>query len=165
MGAENRHGARRHILQGLDEARALRLERFDDMTIVNDLVAHVDRGAMLGQRPFHDVDRPNDPSAKSPRLGKNDLHSPDLIPLAFSSEPDGFAEWRHIPTHEPVTNSESEAIRRNPPRDKTLARHLAARARRQTRGDLSGPLPPQGAKAAREGGIQPEREIKPSKSK
>jgi hypothetical protein len=121
------------------------------MAIVNDLVAHVDWGAVLGQRPLHDVDRPNDPSAKSPRLGKNDLHSPDLIPLTFSSELDGFAERRLILTREPVTNSESEAIRRNLPPDKTLARHLAPRGMRRGAGRLSEPLPLRAESAARKG--------------
>ena len=85
MGAEDGHGARRHVFQRLDEARAFRLERFDHMAIVNDLVAHVDRGAMLGQRPLDNIDRPNDAGAKPARLSKNDLHSP-----AFSSSPDGL---------------------------------------------------------------------------
>ena len=66
MGAEDGHGARRHVLQRLDEARAFRLEQFDDMAIVNDLVAHVDRGAMLGQRPLDNIDRPTTP-AQNPR--------------------------------------------------------------------------------------------------
>ena len=79
MGAEDRHGARRHVLQCLDETRALRLERFDDVAIVDDLVAHVDRRAMLGQRPLDDIDRPNDAGAKPARLGENDLHSLDLL--------------------------------------------------------------------------------------
>ena len=30
VGAEDRHGSRRHVLQGFDETRAFRLERFDD---------------------------------------------------------------------------------------------------------------------------------------
>ena len=79
MGAEDGHGARRHVLQRLDETRAFRLERFDDVAIVNDLVAHVDRSAMLGQRPLDDIDRPNDAGAKPARLSKNDLHPPHLL--------------------------------------------------------------------------------------
>src|ERR1700722_16069348 len=82
MGAEDRDGSRRHIPQSLDETRAFRLERFDYVAIVDDLMAHVDRSAMLGQRPLDNIDRPNNASAKPARLSQYDLH-----PLAFSSKP------------------------------------------------------------------------------
>ena len=75
VGAEDRHRARWHVLQGLDKARAFRLERFDHVAIVDDLMAHIDRSAMLGQRSLDNIDRPNNASAKPARLGKNDLHS------------------------------------------------------------------------------------------
>ena len=91
VGAEDGHGARRHVLQRLDEAGAFRLERFDDMAIVNDLVAHVDRGAMLGQRPLDNIDRPNDAGAKPARLSKNDLHSLDLLAEASDAPDDRLA--------------------------------------------------------------------------
>src|ERR1700744_1836353 len=82
MGAKDGHSSRWHVLQGLDETRAFRLERFDHVAIVNDLMAHVDRSAVLGQSPLHNIDRPNNASAKPAWLSKNDLHS-----LAFSSKP------------------------------------------------------------------------------
>ena len=64
------------------ERTPLSTERLDDVAIVNDLVAHVDRSAMLGQRPLDNIDRPNNASAKPARLGKNDLHSPAFSPKA-----------------------------------------------------------------------------------
>src|SRR6202042_1263757 len=73
MGAEDGDGARRHVLQSLDEARAFRLERFDHVAIVDDLMAHVDRSAMVGQCPRDDTDRPNTASAKPARPSKYDL--------------------------------------------------------------------------------------------
>ena len=42
--AEDRDGARRHFAEMLDEARALRTQRLDDMTVVDDLVPHVTGG-------------------------------------------------------------------------------------------------------------------------
>ena len=80
MGAENRHCSLGHFVQILDEARAFRLERFDDMAIMNDLVAHVDRGAVLDQRPLDNIDRADNPRAKPPRLCKNNLHSLTFSP-------------------------------------------------------------------------------------
>ena len=115
MGAEDGDGAGRHVLQRLDEARAFRLQRFDHVAIVDDLMAHIDRRAMLGERPLDNVDRPDDAGAKPARLGKNDLHS-----LAFSSEPRRAKRnaRRPQPVHAPPTNFEREAIRRNLFRDK-----------------------------------------------
>ena len=83
VSAENRHRSLRHLVEILDETRAFRLERFDDMTIVNNLVAHVDWSAILGQRPLDDIDGADNPCAKPAWLGKNDLHH--AYPLAKAS--------------------------------------------------------------------------------
>src|ERR1700722_16434136 len=74
MGAEDGDGAGRHVLQSLDETRAFGLERFDHVPIVDDLMAHVDRSAVFGQRPLDNIDRPNDAGAKPARLSQYDLH-------------------------------------------------------------------------------------------
>ena len=107
MGAEDGDGARRHVLQSLDEARAFRLERFDHVAIVDDLMAHVDGSAMFGQRPLDNIDRSNNAGAKPARLSKYDLH-----PLAFSSEPRRASQNRRRqaqPTPASlVTNSEMD---------------------------------------------------------
>jgi len=79
MGSENRHRPSRHLAKLLDEAGALRLQRFDDMAVMNDLMAHIDRCAIFIQRPLNDIDGADNSGAKSAWLGKNDLHS--LTPL------------------------------------------------------------------------------------
>ncbi len=45
MGAEDRHGAVGNLIQGIDEDGPHPLEPLDDMTIVHDLVADIDRSA------------------------------------------------------------------------------------------------------------------------
>ena len=77
MGTENRHRAVRDFVQLLDEHRALALERLDHMTVVDDLVTHVDRRAELLERPIDDVDCPHDAGAKAARLSQKYPH-PDI---------------------------------------------------------------------------------------
>ena len=79
MRAEDGQRAGRDLAQVLDEARAFGLQRVHHVTIMDNLVAHIDRLAIFFERPFDDVDRPDDAGAKPPRLGKKDLH-----PLTFS---------------------------------------------------------------------------------
>ena len=74
MGAEHRDGAFGHFVQFLDKARALVLQRVDHMLVVDDLVAHIDRLAILIERLLHDIDGANDAGAEAARLGKNDSH-------------------------------------------------------------------------------------------
>jgi hypothetical protein len=80
MSAEDRHRSLWDLVQILNEAGAFRLERFDDMTIVYDLVSHVDWGAILDQRPIDDIDRADNPRAKPAGLSQNDLHPLTLSP-------------------------------------------------------------------------------------
>ena len=74
MRAENGHGAVRHLVEFLDETGALTLQRINDVTVMHDFVAHIDRLTIFFERMLHDVDRPDDSSAKAPRLCKNDTH-------------------------------------------------------------------------------------------
>ncbi len=74
--AEHQRGAGRHVGQVFDEDRALGLEVVDDIGVVHDLVAHVDRAPEFLQCAFDDLDGAIDPRAKAPRLGQNDLHAP-----------------------------------------------------------------------------------------
>ncbi len=80
VSAEDRHCALGDFVQFVDEARPFGGQLLDNMPIMNNLVAHVDRRAMLDQRPLDDIDGSNDSRAKSPRLGKNNLHSLLLSP-------------------------------------------------------------------------------------
>ncbi len=68
MGAKHGDGTGRHLGQVFDEDRALVLQAFDHVFVVHDLVAHIDRRAILLERPFHDFDRANDARAKAARL-------------------------------------------------------------------------------------------------
>ena len=75
MGTENSDRTRGGFGQLVDEARALGLERIDHMLVVDDLMAHVDRGAVFFQGAFHDLDGTYDTRTKTAGLGKEDLHS------------------------------------------------------------------------------------------
>jgi hypothetical protein len=66
VGAEDERRARRHVGEVLDEDRALALEVVDDVGVVDDLVADVDRRAELVQRALDDLDRAID-AAQKPR--------------------------------------------------------------------------------------------------
>jgi len=52
----------------LDEDGALALQRVDDVAIVHDLVAHIDRLAELDQGAVDDVDRAHDAGAETAGL-------------------------------------------------------------------------------------------------
>ena len=69
MGAEHRDRALRDLVHLLDEARALRLQAFDDPLVVNDFVADIDRRPVDLQRPLDDLNRAFHPGAKSAWLG------------------------------------------------------------------------------------------------
>ena len=62
----------RDFAQFLDEDCAKALQTFDHITVVDDLVADIDRGAVLLQRQHDDLDRPIDTGAKTARLAKPD---------------------------------------------------------------------------------------------
>jgi hypothetical protein len=71
----------RAVGQLLDEDGAHRFETFDDVRVVDDLVAHEDRGAPLGQGLLDDLDRPVDAGAKAAGGGEENgerwsLHCP-----------------------------------------------------------------------------------------
>jgi len=59
-------------VQFFDEHRPQRLEPFDDMAVVDNLVAHIDRRAPLPDRLLNDLDGPVDPGAEAPRRRQQD---------------------------------------------------------------------------------------------
>ena len=59
--------------QFLDENRALGLQAVDDIAVMHDLVADIDRGAVDRQRPFHGVDRPDHAGAEAAGRTKHDF--------------------------------------------------------------------------------------------
>ena len=70
-GEDDRMRTRGRLAEVLDEDDALGLERVDDGSVVHDLVAHIDRGAVDFERPLDDVDRPHHAGAKAARGAKD----------------------------------------------------------------------------------------------
>ncbi len=83
MGAEHGHRTIGHFIELFDESRPFAFQRLDDMAVMNDLVAHIDRLAELLERAFNDVDGTHDTGAKTPRLSKNNAHSSDPMAAPF----------------------------------------------------------------------------------
>src|SRR6478609_5368821 len=73
----------RNVVLVVDEDGAEPLEALDDVVVVNDLVADVDRRPVLLEQDLDDLDRPVDPGAERARRGKQDLAYLDH-PLATS---------------------------------------------------------------------------------
>ena len=63
----------RDLVELFDEDRALAPEVVDDVFVVDDFVAHVDRRAVLLERPFDDLDGPLDAGAEAARRGEQDF--------------------------------------------------------------------------------------------
>src|SRR5262249_4175342 len=61
-----------HLVQLLDEDRALRLQALDDIFIMDDLMAHIDRRTMDPQRLLHSVDGPHHAGAEAAWLAQQD---------------------------------------------------------------------------------------------
>ena len=85
MGAEYGHRMRRHFRQILDKDGALVLQAFDHVFIVNDLMAHIDRRAVLLERALDDLDRAHDAGAKSARLRQKHFHGTSITQVAPNS--------------------------------------------------------------------------------
>jgi len=63
-----------HLRQMLDEPRTFGAQALDDVAVVHDLVAHVDRRAEPLERVLDDIDRTNHTRAKSARLREHHMH-------------------------------------------------------------------------------------------
>jgi hypothetical protein len=74
VGAEDRYCALGKPLEGLHKDSAFFDQFLNDVTVVNDFMKDENRRTMDLQGPLHDFNRPNDPRAKTTRLGKNHLH-------------------------------------------------------------------------------------------
>ena len=72
MGAEDDDGALGHLVGLLDEDRAAALEGGDDVLVVDDLLADVDRGAVDLQGPLDGDHRPVHAGAVPPGVGQED---------------------------------------------------------------------------------------------
>ena len=95
MRAEDRHRARRDLIDLVDELRPFRAQPLDDVPVMHDLVPHVDRGPVFLERPLDDLDRAFDPGAEPTRLGQHhSQHSRHLLDNAPSAG--GFAGGRAV---------------------------------------------------------------------
>ena len=74
VGAENGHGAIGNVVHFLDENGTLGAQRLDHALVVNDFMAHVDRGAVKVQGSFHNLNGPFDTGAKSTRARKPNIN-------------------------------------------------------------------------------------------
>ena len=73
MGGKHRDRAGRNVVDFIHEHRALGAQLVDHPLVMNDLVTHVDRRAEPLEREFDDIDRSDNPSAESSRLGEEDF--------------------------------------------------------------------------------------------
>ena len=70
----------------------IRAQTVDHVAVVDDLVAHVDRRAVEGQRLLDDLDGALDPGAETARTGQQDLHG--LGHVVVFPRQDAFLEDR-----------------------------------------------------------------------
>ena len=77
MRAEDHRRAVGHLVEFLDEDRAALLEVVDDVAVVHDFVAHVDRRAQRFERALDDLDRAVDAGAETAGIGEDDVHGRD----------------------------------------------------------------------------------------
>ena len=73
VGAEDHGGVVGHLVQLVDEVRALGAQRLHHVAVVDDLLAHVDRRGAHLQRELDDVDRAVDAGAEAAGPGQHDL--------------------------------------------------------------------------------------------
>jgi hypothetical protein len=69
---DDEHAARRHLVDLGHEHRTALLQVVDDVCVVHDLPAHVDRRAKAIECPVDDVDGAFDAGAERPRVGQHD---------------------------------------------------------------------------------------------
>ncbi len=89
MRAEDRHAARRDLVDLVDEPRALGAQPLDDVTVVDDLVPDIDRRAVFLDRALDDLDRAFDSGAKPSGLCQH--HSHHVASIGLVSRPGRIA--------------------------------------------------------------------------
>jgi hypothetical protein len=78
MSAEYHGVPGRHLVEVLDENRALRAQIIDNKFIVHNFVAHIDRRTVDRQRAFDDFDCAVDTGAETAGFGEENLHGAGL---------------------------------------------------------------------------------------
>ena len=74
MRAEDGDRMRGNLGEILDKARPFGLQALDDMLVVHNLMADIDRRTIFLQSAFHDLDRTHHAGAKTARLSEDNLH-------------------------------------------------------------------------------------------
>ena len=74
MGAEHKQGALGYLCRVFYENGALGPKSFDDVTVVDDLVAHIHGSAEALEGLFDDLNRPIHPRAEAAGARKEDAH-------------------------------------------------------------------------------------------
>ena len=72
MGGEDDIGAVRHLVELVDEHRALPLQGRDHGAVVDDFVPHINRRPPAPEGQLDDLDRPVDPGAEAAWRGEKD---------------------------------------------------------------------------------------------
>ena len=72
VGRQHHHRALGHVLLGVDEHRAAVGQLLDDVPVVHDLLAHVDRRAEVVERPLDRVDGAVDAGAVAAGRGQHE---------------------------------------------------------------------------------------------
>ena len=72
MRGQDRDGSLGYLVDLLDEDRTLRFEIAHDVEVVDDLLTHVDRRAVLRERSLDGLDRAFDAGAVAARGGEED---------------------------------------------------------------------------------------------
>jgi hypothetical protein len=72
VSREHQNRSRRRIHLVIDEDRASPLEFANNVRVVDDLLAHVDRRTVQGKRPLHRLDGAVDSGAVPPRRREQD---------------------------------------------------------------------------------------------
>ena len=84
MGGEHADRAGRDVVLRVDEDGAEALETLYDVVVVDDLVPHVDRRAVLLEQALDDLDRAVDSGAERPRGGEQDAFHAHSFAAAVS---------------------------------------------------------------------------------
>src|SRR6266478_1199593 len=85
MGAKYRDRVRRYFRQILDEDGTLVLEAFNDVFVVHDFVADIDRRPILLKGALDDLDRTHDAGTKAAGLGEIHFHGTLVTQVAPNS--------------------------------------------------------------------------------
>ena len=129
MGAKDGDRPFGHLVQLLDEDRALALKVVNHVPIMDDFVAHVDRLTKFGQGLIHDIDgREPPPCAKAARLRQHHFDHPHTVIIANSeAHPQSAKVEAALPIRK--TQSQRKFVRVTYISEETCAMRLSYAAR------------------------------------